>query len=133
MKSSERRKDSVAMLRRYADAVIGDRDVPPLVRLLAAYDDHGPGSALELESVAEEILEELHERRGIATNTGHDLHLDLCMTVFDRRCQLDQHSRHDTGKLDGPEGGIGPANTAVGKQRVNKPMHLFGVVHDEVE
>lgn len=66
MQPPEGCKNGLVMLRRNANAIVDDGDVPKIVLRPGLHTDYGGLFATELQCIANEILEQLHERGVIA-------------------------------------------------------------------
>src|SRR5664280_1755075 len=107
----EHAEDALAVLRRDADAVVGDRE-PPVVAVVPAGDvdvrpDIGRG---EFHRVPDEVLEQLPQLAHVGPDLRQVAHLDLGRALVERGPECGEHRREHLVGVQNVDPALDPAD-----------------------
>src|SRR3954447_1194958 len=134
MQALEQHEDALEVLRLDADAVVGDADAPLGIFLLRRDVDARRRLAAELERIADQVLEELHELHLVDIDARQRIPADRGPGLLDRRAQIGDGALERRLEGHGLELLALGADPRVGEQVLDQLLHarraVDHVVHE---
>src|SRR4051794_27393283 len=124
MQALERREDAIGVLGVEADPVVLDRDDATVsVRLRPDADDGPYLRVVELECVADEVLQKLSHLRTVCSDDRELANLDLGAELADARFEIPNDLARQRRQVDRLELAPGARDASEGEEVVDQALH----------
>src|SRR5579862_1064864 len=129
VQSFEGGEDALRVLLVKADAVVLDRDRAPGAAgqcLSANANDRSDAIAMELEGVADQVLQQLTHLRPIGADDGKVADVDLGAKLLNARLEVADDHVSEIAKIDELELTVATTDAREREQVVDEPLHPLG-------